>query len=72
MKHDEIYPKNGKAEDYDNMSRTKVKREDGLATIDDLADMMDKKTPDEKEAEQKDADSKDLGEFIELIIKIKK
>jgi hypothetical protein len=59
-------------EDIEREHRQKVKRTDGLPTVDDLAKLMDKEVPEDEEAEceeNKQADS--LNKFIEIIVKVK-
>jgi hypothetical protein len=59
-----IYPRNGKAENMEDLPKTqKVERHDGLPTVDDIREMMEGKRPSKEQ---------ELGNFIELIIKIGK
>ena len=71
-------PRNKDIEDIKDIERKhapKVKRTDGLPTIDQMAKLMDKPVPEEDEEcgaedeENRQADS--LNKFIEVIIKIK-
>jgi len=65
----DIYPKNGGTIHQDDMPRVKVKREDGLPTVDDLSELMGKGKEDEGEDESSEISQ--VGKMIEIILKIK-
>ena len=78
----DLEAKNKDLGDIEDIPRTKVEREDGLPTVDDMAELMGKKAQkkavgstgenDEKEHSECDKSMEDLSDFIEVIIRIPK
>lgn len=68
-------PRNKDIEDIKDIEREhrqKVKRTDGLPTVDDMAKLMDKEVPEDEAQEcEENAKADSLNKFIEVIIKIK-
>lgn len=67
-------PRNKDIEDIKDIERedkTKVKRTDGLPTIDQMAKLMDKEVPEDEPESEEDTKADSLNKFIEVIIKIK-
>lgn len=68
-------PRNKDIEDIKDIEREhrqKVKRTDGLPTVDDMAKLMDKEVPgDEAHECEENAKADSLNKFIEIIIKVK-
>lgn len=66
---EDLEVKNKDIENMEDLPKEKVERKDGLPTVDDLKELMGKEEPCEHEAKEKKA--KDLGDFIEVVIRIK-
>ena len=67
-------PRNKDIEDISEIDkeRQKVRRTDGLPTVDDLAKMFDKEVPkEEMEEEEANKEADSLNKFIEIIVKVK-
>jgi len=67
-------PRNKDIENIEDIDkeRQKVKRTDGLPTVDDMAKLMDKDVPEDEDAEcEENSKADSLNKFIEIIIKVK-
>jgi len=86
MRDENKQPRNTHLDNIEDMPREKVIRKDGLATVDDIAKLMGKEVPEDKDLtksesafspkekveDQSESKSEKLSDFIEIIIRLPK
>jgi hypothetical protein len=66
---DSLECRNKDLENMEDLPKEKVERKDGLPTVDDFKELMGKEeSSDQSETDRK---AKELGDFIEVVIRIK-
>lgn len=67
-----MQPKNTHLENMEDLPKEKVVRKDGLATVDNLAEMFGKKKPTDDAPSESSSKSEEekLSDFIEVVIRI--